>query len=141
MRTINRVIIHCAATPPQLDIGAETIRRWHLERGWSDIGYHYVIRRNGAVEPGRAVEKIGAHVRGHNADSIGVCLVGGVDVKGDPDANFTPEQWASLRALAVGLSHAFSASVHGHNEFAAKACPSFDVAAWWSAVRGISHVG
>lgn len=136
MREINRIIIHCSATPPNMDIGAARIDDWHRQRGWAGIGYHYVIRRNGDVEPGRAVEKAGAHTRGHNHDSIGVCLVGGIDKDGRAEPNFTPAQWASLRAVVLTLHHAFGASVHGHNEFAAKACPSLPVGPWWSETLG-----
>lgn len=136
MRTIDRIIIHCAATPPSLDIGAAEIDQWHREKGWDGIGYHYVIRRNGEVEPGRPVSRAGAHTKGHNATTIGVCLVGGVNGKGEAEANFTPAQWAALRAVVLTLHHAFGAGVHGHREYAAKACPSFDVGPWWSEVRG-----
>lgn len=138
MREIKRIIIHCSATPPDLDIGAAEIRAWHTApgwqgapNGWSDIGYHFVIRRDGLVEPGRPVERVGAHVKGHNADSIGICLVGGVDAAGRAQGNFTLVQWGALQALTTGLAAEHGASVHGHNEFAAKACPSFDVARWW----------
>jgi len=74
--TIQKLIIHCADTPPNMDVGAEEIRRWHVEgNGWSDIGYHYVIRRCGLIETGRDESTPGAHVRGHNTGSIGVCMV------------------------------------------------------------------
>lgn len=105
MRTIDSIIIHCAYTPPGMDIGATEIRRWHVEeRGWKDIGYHYVVRRDGDVEPGRdldgdgdVVEEVGAHAAGHNAHSIGICLVGGrAEDDQAPDCNFTPAQWSSL---------------------------------------------
>jgi len=131
VRLITKVIIHCAATKPSMDIGASEIKKWHLDRGWKDIGYHYVIRRNGDIENGIAVALAGSHTKGHNANSIGICLVGGINDKGEPESNFTKAQWATLerlvRVLKVDFPHA---TVHGHREFAAKACPSFDVQEW-----------
>jgi N-acetyl-anhydromuramyl-L-alanine amidase AmpD len=131
MRHITKVIIHCAATKPSMDIGASDIKKWHLDRGWKDIGYHYVIRRNGDIENGIGVALSGSHTKGHNASSIGICLVGGINNKGEPENNFTKPQWATLerlvRILKVDFPHA---TVHGHREFAAKACPSFDVQEW-----------
>ena len=139
MRTINLLIVHCSATKPFMDIGAVEIRKWHTDpkpkgNGWRDIGYHFVIRRDGTVEDGRPIDQVGAHVAGHNSDSIGICLVGGVDDAGVPAANFTPEQWKALEALLRVLRAKFPKStIHGHNEYAAKACPSFDVNEW---IRG-----
>lgn len=131
MRHITKIIIHCAATKPSMDIGASDIKKWHLDRGWKDIGYHYVIRRNGDIENGIGVALAGSHTKGHNASSIGICLVGGINNKGEPENNFTKPQWATLerlvRILKVDFPHA---TVHGHREFAAKACPSFDVQEW-----------
>jgi N-acetyl-anhydromuramyl-L-alanine amidase AmpD len=131
VRHITKVIIHCAATKPSMDIGASDIKKWHLDRGWKDIGYHYVIRRNGDIENGIGVALAGSHTKGHNASSIGICLVGGINNKGEPENNFTKPQWATLerlvRILKVDFPHA---TVHGHREFAAKACPSFDVQEW-----------
>ena len=131
-REIRRLIIHCAATKPQADIGASEIRRWHVEgRRWSDIGYHGVIRRNGALEAGRPIHRIGAHVLGQNRDSIGLCLVGGYGSSADDEfeANFTPYQRVTLSGL-IRAAQGFGLSVHGHNEFAAKACPGFRVDAF-----------
>ena len=142
MRQVNRIIIHCSATRPSTDIGADEIRKWHTDRppkgnGWGDIGYHGVIRRNGELESGRPMSVPGAHVSGRNADSIGICLVGGVAEDGrTPENNFTPEQWAGLERVIKDLVKRYpGATVHGHNEFAAKACPSFDVKQWWSEER------
>ena len=138
MRKINLIIIHCAATRPQLDIGADVIRRWHVQdNGWTDIAYHKVIRRNGQVEDGRPLEQAGAHCSGHNAASIGICLVGGLDESGRPANNFTLAQWEALKKLVVGLKRDFpEARVAGHREFAAKDCPCFDVPAWWAGIAG-----
>ena len=135
MRKINRIIIHCAATRPSMDIGAKEITDWHVKgNGWADIGYHYVVRRNGTVETGRPLARAGAHVANHNADSIGICLVGGVAEDGrTPEANFTPEQWEALKTLVASLvRQCLGSTVHGHSEFANKACPCFDVRAWWA---------
>lgn len=135
MRTISAIIIHCSATPPDADIGAAEIDRWHKERGWSGIGYHYVIRRNGTRENGRPLNTVGAHAAGYNTDSIGVCLAGGVRREGGrllAENNFTAAQWATLRKTVLELLPRFPrARVIGHHDVEpAKACPSFDVAAW-----------
>ena len=137
MRQIRRIIIHCSATKPGMDIGAAEITEWHLARGFNAIGYHYVIRRSGEIEKGRSDYIAGAHVAGHNADSIGVCLVGGIDDAGKPDANFTPDQWAALTHLVKQLLVAYpGADVSGHNDWTdAKACPSFKVREWWAKVQ------
>lgn len=129
MRTIDKIIIHCSATPEGRDISTETIRSWHVKgNGWSDIGYHFVIELDGAVKNGRALHKMGAHTRGENAHSIGVCYVGGIDKNKNAKDTRTDAQKDSLNKLisALMLDHS-EASVHGHNEFSAKSCPSFDV--------------
>lgn len=134
MRAIREIIIHCSATHPGMDIGAKEIREWHTAKGWQDIGYHFVIRRNGAVETGRGIEQVGAHVEGHNQYSIGICLVGGVNRSNQPDANFTWRQWASLHDLVSELKEDYTeATVTGHRAYTTKkACPSFDVVSWWT---------
>lgn len=123
------IIVHCSATKRGQDIGVKEIRKLHVKmNGWSDIGYHFVIRRNGQIEKGRPVEIIGAHCKGHNANSIGICLVGGIDNSGKPENNFTDAQFLSLRSLALKLKSEFPILyIYGHNEFANKACPCFDV--------------
>lgn len=128
MRHISEIIIHCSATPEGRDVRPEEIRRWHLARGFSDIGYHFVVTLDGTIHLGRPLSKAGAHCVGHNAISVGVCYVGGCDSKMRPADTRTPEQSRALRALVVMLQHYFpGATVHGHREFAAKACPSFDI--------------
>lgn len=129
------IAVHCSATPPGRDIGVDKIREWHKAKGWSDVGYHYVIRRNGLVEIGRPLQFQGAHVSGHNHEAIGVCLVGGISKNGQAEANFTAEQYASLDNLLRALLSQFpGVAVRGHRDFpnVNKACPSFDVKAWWS---------
>jgi N-acetylmuramoyl-L-alanine amidase len=133
-REINKIIIHCSATPEGKDISVETIRDWHLKRGWSDIGYHYVIDLDGKVHAGRPIEKTGAHVKGHNTGSIGICYVGGVEQDGKtPKDTRTKEQKVALDNLLFTLTDVFvGATIHGHNEFSSKACPSFDVQSEYS---------
>ena len=104
MRDINKLIVHCSATREGQEISAATINKWHKKRGWAGIGYHFVIGLNGLIEYGRPVEKQGAHTKGHNKNSIGICYIGGVEAQ-------------KLHPEAV---------VHGHRDFSAKACPSFD---------------
>jgi N-acetylmuramoyl-L-alanine amidase len=135
MRRIDQIIWHCAATPEGRDVKIDEIRGWHInDRGWSDIGYHYVIELDGTVRTGRPLIRIGAHVQGRNANSIGICYVGGTDKKGKAKDTRTPEQKKALYGLTAELLRRFpGATVHGHNEFAAKACPSFDVRTDWQA--------
>jgi len=129
-RTIDKIIIHCAATPEGRDVKMETIKSWHIKgNGWSDIGYHFIIELDGSVKEGRPIHRSGAHTKGHNANSIGVCYVGGIDKDKKPKDTRTEAQRSSMDKLIAGLLlDNVGASVHGHNEFSAKACPSFDVA-------------
>lgn len=132
MRQINRVIVHCSATPPNRIIGAEEIREWHVnERGFDDIGYHYVIRRDGRIDKGRDLDTPGAHAKGFNEDSVGICLVGGVDENGRSFSNFTRAQMDALVLLSKGLQHRYGQDVEflGHRDLpdVAKDCPCFDV--------------
>lgn len=146
----NFIVVHCAATGPHQDVGVTEIRQWHLARGFSDIGYHYVIRRNGVRELGRPTWAVGAQVEGYNYESVGVCLVGGVDEHGQPANNFTPEQMTTLEATIRGLLVEYPGCViMGHHDMPAapdatvtqildhhlhcveKACPSFDAISWW----------
>lgn len=133
MRTINLIVIHCSATPAAHDIGRKEIDRMHRQRGFLRIGYHYVIRRNGAIEPGRELSAVGAHVEGHNANSIGVCMVGGLTPAMKPENNFTQSQWASLAVLVSRLNNTYpAAAVVGHRDLpnVHKDCPCFDVKTW-----------
>ena len=129
MRKINEIIIHCSATPEGKDFTVDDIRRWHLARKFADIGYHYVVYRDGSVHKGRAENLVGAHCLGHNANSIGICYIGGCTANGKyPKDTRTPQQKQALRQLVQQLLFVYPhASVHGHNEFANKACPSFNV--------------
>lgn len=134
MRKITELIIHCSATPEDRDYTVEDIDRWHRSQGWQCIGYHYVIYRDGSIHPGRPVEIAGAHCLGHNAHSIGICYIGGLssptqgDRGGHPADTRTPAQRASLHTLIRQLKTTYpDATIHGHNEFAQKACPCFNV--------------
>ena len=128
MRPINKVIIHCSATPEGRDVKTETIKEWHTAKGWADIGYHYVIELDGSIVEGRPIELIGAHCLGQNKFSIGICYVGGMNKSmSKPKDTRTEEQKVSLTELVNELKSKFDLSVHGHNQFSNKACPSFDV--------------
>lgn len=128
MRKINEIIVHCAATPEGKNFKAADIDRWHRERKMKCIGYHYVVDLDGTVEPGRPESEIGAHCLGHNQYSIGVCYVGGLAADGrTPEDTRTAAQKEALLALLKKLRAKYpKASIHGHRDFAAKACPSFD---------------
>lgn len=140
MRKITEAIVHCTATRADWWATRSTsqkvkeIRRWHVEdRGWSDIGYHYLIDRDGTVAEGRSMDRDGAHVQGHNTGTIGISLFGGHgSSENDPfEANFTPEQDKALRKLLADLQQKYGfTKVTGHNEYAAKACPGFNVSRW-----------
>lgn len=128
------LVIHCSATRAIQDVGVTDIRRWHREQGWTDIGYHFVIRRSGKVEAGRPLESIGTHVKGHNTDSVGICLAGGLNNETfKPENNYTPQQWDALKKLLSSLLKKYpKAKVLGHRDFAGvqKACPCFPARVW-----------
>lgn len=146
----NAIVVHCSATRPTLDVGRREIREWHLAKGWADIGYHAVIRRNGRVEFGRHFDEIGAHVAGHNGTTVGVCLVGGLYADGseaedDFDGLYTVEQKHALRELLVVLKAAYpDAQIVGHRDLSPdkdgdgkiekhewlKSCPGFAAREW-----------
>lgn len=131
MRKINKIIIHCTATPENRHHNVSDIRRWHVNgRGWSDIGYHFLVHIDGTVEYGRPIKKSGAHTLNENKNSIGICYVGGMskDMKKAKDTR-TQAQKDSLIKLMHELIYKYNKdmTIHGHNEFANKACPSFNV--------------
>lgn len=129
MRDIDKIIVHCSATPEGRHTTVEEIRQWHLQRGWKDIGYHYVIYLDGTIHRGRPESVVGAHCSGYNKNSIGVCYIGGVAKDGKtPKDTRTEGQKRALRELLNRLKRDYpKATLHGHNEFANKACPSFNV--------------
>jgi N-acetylmuramoyl-L-alanine amidase len=153
VRPINHIVVHCSATPAGLDIGAQEIDRMHRNRGFAKIGYHYVIRLDGEIEVGRGLEEIGAHVQGHNARSIGICLVGGLDHARKPANTFHQEQFDALAGLISHLLANFKgAQVLGHRDLSpdkdgdgkverhewVKGCPCFDVREWLQ-FRGLAQ--
>ena len=132
-KSTDAIFVHCSATKPEMDIGVETIEMWHKQQGWLAIGYHFVIKRDGTVEEGRPVDVVGSHVKDWNSKSVGVCLVGGINAKGQFEANFTPAQMNSLRNKLEELMSKYpNAELMAHHSVAAKACPSFDVKRWWT---------
>jgi N-acetylmuramoyl-L-alanine amidase len=134
---VTEIILHCADTRPDWMAGrplsekVAEIRRWHVQqRGWRDIGYHWVIDRDGKVAPGRPETEIGAHVEGHNRGTIGVCLLGGYGASADNlfEKNFTAAQKAAVAKLIAEIKgRTFIRKLSGHNDYAAKACPGFNV--------------
>lgn len=128
MRKIDMIIVHCTATPRGRDVTVADIDRWHRMRGFDCIGYHYVVMLDGRIEPGRPVDKAGAHCKGYNQRSIGIAYVGGVECDGTTPADTrTPSQRAALRVLIENLKKKYNVTtVRGHRDFAAKACPCFD---------------
>jgi N-acetylmuramoyl-L-alanine amidase len=137
------IIVHCADTLATMNTSAADVNVWHTtERGFAAIGYHLFIKRDGTLEGGRALDVIGAHAAGHNLTSVGVCLAGGKKktpkgAPAEPENNFTPEQWVTLKAVIVGLRAKYPltqapGAVKGHRDLprVAKYCPSFDVKTW-----------
>lgn len=160
MREITKIIIHCSATPPDMDVGVAEIRRWHADpppkgNGWNDIGYHFVIRRDGQFERGRPVEIQGAHCAAQNGNkaSIGICMVGGVrrglhPKTGKPallvENNFTHSQWLTLEQQLELLQIRFPKidTILGHRDLdPGKECPSFSVRDWSGSARWSGRCG
>jgi N-acetylmuramoyl-L-alanine amidase len=131
MREVDEIILHCTATPQGRDVSAADVRRWHVNgNGWSDIGYHFVLRLDGTIETGRPLERIGAHVRGRNASSVGIAYVGGLGLDMEPCDTMTDAQEMALEDLVEELRQRFGfIPVTGHNDYSQKACPSFRVSA------------
>lgn len=140
MRPINEIIVHCTATNPSWmadkpveDIVKE-VTRWHVEeRKWSDCGYHFIISRSGEIGSARPIERTGAHCKGKNEGTIGIALQGGRGGSADDsfDEHYTPEQGAALRRLIDDLVETYGVEkITGHNDYAKKACPCFDVKNW-----------
>ena len=142
---VREIIVHCSATRPDWMAGrpiaerVAEIRRWHLANGWNDIGYHWIIDRDGKVLPGRKETVIGAHTVGRNSGTIGICLIGGFG-SAETDRfsdHFTGQQDITLRQMIEAISTRTSIQrISGHNEYAAKACPGFNVPAWLKGLAG-----
>jgi len=127
------LVIHCSATPATMDIGVETIKKWHVdENGWDDVGYHHVIRRCGTLEPARPEEYQGAHAIKANFRSIAICLIGGINHKNEWENNFTNDQFVTLKALLLHLTKKYKIKkIIGHYQVEPKKeCPSFKVPDW-----------
>lgn len=138
-RPINELIVHYSATPVGMDVNADKIREWHItDRGWKDIGYHYVILPDGKVEIGRDIAQTGAHCVLHNFESVGICYVGGLDEKGKAADTRTHEQKVALRAVLTTLKSIFlDAKVYGHKNLGKTACPGFDAKAEYEDISNI----
>ncbi|WP_103915912.1 N-acetylmuramoyl-L-alanine amidase [Xylanibacter ruminicola] len=129
MRTITLIVIHCSAVKPDQTSSAAQIDTWHRQRGFHlGIGYHYVVRRNGQIEPGRPEYMVGAHCQNHNSHSIGVCYEGGLDARGQPADTRTEEQKVALRRLLKDLRGRYHrALIVGHHDLNPhKACPCIE---------------
>ncbi len=136
MRHINEIIVHCSATPEGKDFTVSDIDRWHRERGFNGIGYHYVVYRDGSYYRGRHIERAGAHCLGHNARSIGICYVGGCAADGHtPKDTRTEAQKKTLLTLLRAMRERYpKARICGHRDFANKACPCFDATKEYAAI-------
>ena len=135
VRKITEIVVHCTATPAGRDVTVADVDRWHRQRGFNGIGYHYIVAIDGTVCPGRDVDLAGAHCRGHNSRSIGVCYVGGLDAPGRPADTRTVAQRLALHCLLSALKRLYPGVViRGHRDFAAKACPCFDATSEYAAL-------
>lgn len=135
-RKIDEIIVHCSATRPDQHVTAADVRRWHTrERGFRDIGYHFVIETDGRIARGRPLDQTGAHCRGHNARSVGICYMGGIGSDGKPADTRTTRQKKAMLSLLTALARAFpQARIHSHRDFAPKACPCFDATAEYASL-------
>ena len=140
MRTIDKLIVHCSATKAGQYFDASDIDRWHKERGWSGIGYHYVILLDGTRQKGRDESVIGAHVTSHNAHSIGICYIGGLDSTGKAFDTRTDAQKIELVKILRELKGRYpAATIHGHREFSNKHCPCFDAKNEYRYIGNMPH--
>jgi N-acetylmuramoyl-L-alanine amidase len=137
---IHTIVIHYSSTYPDANVTRAVVDRWHRDRGFREIGYHWFIRRDGTLEEGRAEGTLGAHVRGHNSGTIGICWAGGLDRNTGPNVgvwNPTPEQEACMVRLIrdIQARHPGATRVVGHNDLVATLCPGLPkggVAQWWA---------
>ena len=142
LENIHSIVVHCSATKEGVWVDAHDIDIWHKARGWSGIGYHRVIRLDGTVEQGRAFTRRGAHVKGNNTNTIGVCLIGGLDSNGKPKDTFTWQQYDALHKEILRIRMYCDISIiKGHRDYSPdlngdglitsnewiKMCPCFDV--------------
>ena len=142
LENIHSIVVHCSATREGQWFTAHDIDKWHRARGWSGIGYHRVIRLDGVAEQGRQFTRRGAHVAGNNTNTVGVCLIGGLDAKGKAKDTFTPEQYTTLhKELLHIMQFCNITSIKGHRDYSPdlngdgiiqrnewiKDCPCFEV--------------
>lgn len=130
----NKIVVHCSATRPLCSIDRRSIDQMHRNKGWLCVGYHFIIKTDGTIQRGRPIDAVGSHVKCHNSDSIGICLIGGVDVHGKSKDNFTDKQYAALKELLDYLLSVYrDCEVLGHRDFkgVSKDCPCFDVKNWY----------
>lgn len=143
MRQIKKIVVHYSATYEDQDLGVDDIRSMHKKRGFNDVGYHYVVKRDGTVQKGRPESVVGAHVAGKNSDSIGVCGIGGLNRATGPNVgvkNWTPAQEAAILTLLKDLKRRYpGADVVGHRDLAATLCPGFDVKPWFARALMAEH--
>ena len=141
-RVMNTIVIHCSATKEDKDYSVADIKKWHLQRGFNDVGYHFIIKLDGTIEIGRPLDKVGAHVNNNNTGTIGICYIGGLDSKGKPKDTRTDEQKDSLLNLITLLKNNINIKeIKGHRDFSKdlnnngkidkfeyiKDCPCFEV--------------
>lgn len=138
MRAITHLVVHCSATPEGRDIDIETIRKWHKDLGWRDVGYHYVVKLDGTIQKGRPDSDVGSHVAGHNQTTIGICYVGGLakDGKTAKDTRTDAQKRALVTLLKTLKARYPKAKIWGHRDFpkVAKACPSFNARAEYAVI-------
>ena len=137
--TATHIVYHYSATYPDQDWGVAEMTAMHKARGWRTVGYHYVIRRDGTIEKGRGEREQGAHVKGHNVGTIGICCIGGLERATGPNVgvdNRTEAQKSSLAKLTRDiLTRNPGAKIVGHRDLGATQCPGYDAAAWWASVN------
>ena len=137
---IKNIVLHYSATYPDQDLDVDDIRKMHLARGFNDVGYHYVIKRDGTVQKGRADNVVGAHVAGHNTGSLGVCCIGGIERATGPNVGVDNRTQAQKDATVLLVQNLLKkhpkAKVVGHRDLGPTQCPGFDVQTWWAAVSG-----
>ena len=144
MDKIDKITVHCSATKPSKNDDVNSIRKMHKDKGWSDIGYHAVITRDGYMQKGRSENRMGAGVKGHNENNIHICMIGGIDENGKACDNFTPEQYDTLRVVVNDYTSRYGVkmkNILGHRDYSPdlngdgkitsnefiKMCPCFDV--------------
>ena len=127
MRKLTKIILHCADTKTNQDFSVQDVRNWHIQRGWSDIGYHFYIKLSGSLYEGRELSRIGAHCKGYNSKSVGICFEGGKNELGEMWDKPTDNQIKTVVNLIKSLREDYGEmGVHGHYEFSGKSCPNFD---------------